>query len=237
MKDDSYLQKLAASCHCTARETNALEERVRKAIFDLYSKDREDVHCTDLTLCMRRALYRKLYPAPPTMKEMGYFFDGARRHESLQKMYGEEAVVEKEIEFEGVKCTIDILENGVPIEFKTTRAANAIPEHWIRQLIFYMLALNSNKGILQIQRILPAKLGKKRSEQEVENLFPAYIIELGDKEREAWLKDFRERKSKFFESYQREDITSAPIFRGEGNWLCMDCPAKEMCDIIEGVPD
>lgn len=231
MDANSYLQRLALTSNCSIVQDVQVGEKVKRAITELYSEDRDGVHCTDLTLCMRQALFRKLSPVELTMKQIGYFFDGSRRHETLQKLYGR-GVAEKEVQFEGVKCTIDILDNGIPIEFKTTRAATAISEHWIRQLIFYMLAVESGKGILQIQRIMPSKM-RKREEQA--NLFPAYVIQLDQKGREFWFRNFRERKSAFFEAHRSKDLLRAPIYRGENKWLCFDCSFKAECDRLERI--
>ncbi len=229
-----YLVLLTQNATCAIKEDRTVEEKVKQNLFLEFYKIREDIHATDLVLCMRKSLAQKLNPTIPSTKQIGYFVDGARRHETLQKLYGQ-GVMEKEVEFEGVKCTIDILDNGTPIEFKTTRAKLAISEHWIRQLIFYMIAVNSNKGILQIQRIMPSKRAKRKKEQEEENLFPAFVIELNEEQREKWHEDFKERKDRFLSAYQSKDPSKAPIFRGENNWVCLECPYRAECDRIEGV--
>ena len=226
-----YLVLLSQNASCTIKQDTRIEETVRHNLETEYSKLREDVHVTDLTLCMRQALFKKLQPREPSTKQLGYFFDGARRHEALQKLYGQ-GVAEKEIEFEGVKATIDILDSFGPIEFKTTRAKNAISEHWIRQLAYYMVATNSNLGTLQIQRIMPSK---KKDEAQEENLFPAFLIELNKEQREKWHQDFIERKDRFLAAYQSKEPAKAPIFRGDNNWVCSECPYKAQCDKIERV--
>ncbi|MDG6906999.1 MAG: PD-(D/E)XK nuclease family protein [Nitrososphaerota archaeon] len=228
---EQYLVLRSQNASCTIKQDARVEESVKRNLEAEYGKLRDDVHVTDLTLCMRQALFRKLQPVPPSTKQLGYFFDGARRHEALQKLYGQ-GVIEKEIEFEGVKATIDILDSIGPIEFKTTRAKNAISEHWIRQLAYYMVATNSNFGTLQIQRILP---GKQKGESQEENLFPAFIIELNKEQREKWHQDFKERKDRFLSAYQSKDPSKAPLFRGDNDWVCSECPYKAQCDKIERV--
>jgi hypothetical protein len=215
---------------CVIKEDYKIEETLKRNLELEYAKQRQEVHVTDLTLCLRQSLFRKLQPVVPNTKQLSYFFDGARRHAALQQLYGQ-GVIEKEIEFEGVRATIDILDNFGPIEFKTTRAKNAVSEHWIRQLAFYMVATNSRFGILQVQRIMPGR--QKSNEQE--NIFPAYLIELNEVQRGKWLEDFRERKQKFLSAYESKDVPRAPVYRGEGNWLCQECPYGTQCDKIEGV--
>jgi len=224
-----YLILLSQNTHCTLKEDTRIEKNVRKNLEIEYSKQREGIHATDLTLCLRQSLFRKINPVGPSMKSISYFVDGSRRHETLQKLNGS-GVTEKEVEFEGVKCTIDVLDNGTPIEFKTTRAKNAISEHWIRQLIFYMLSVNSSFGVLQIQRIMPGR-GKQNEE---ENLFPAYLVELNAEQRAKWLADFRQKREIVLSGLLSHDPSKAPVYRGEGNWVCLECPYKTQCNRMEG---
>jgi hypothetical protein len=225
-----YLTLLSQNVSCAVKEDSRIEETVKRNLEAEYAKLRNEIHVTDLTLCLRQSLFRKLQPMALSTKQLSYFFDGSRRHQALQQLYGQ-GVIEKEIDFEGVKATIDILDNFGPIEFKTTRAKNAISEHWIRQLAFYIVATNSRFGILQVQRIMP---GKQKGNDE-QNIFPAYLIELSQEQRTKWLEDFRQRKERFQAAYQSKEPAKAPIYRGEGNWLCVECPYLAKCNQIEGV--
>jgi hypothetical protein len=212
---------LSAHLHCAIREDESVEGKLRQKLVVEYAKLRVGIHVSDLTLCMRQSLFRKLDPKPPTTKQVGYFLDGARRHEALQTLYGE-GVVEKKGEFEGVRYSIDIYD-GLPIEFKTTRARAAISEHWIRQLVYYMLATDSAVGLLQVQRIMPRD----------ENPFPAYVITLDDRQKAKWLRDFRERSSRFLEALEKKNPSLLAVYRGEGDWVCRECPYKSECDRME----
>ncbi len=150
------LSFLASKYMVSLRQDRQIEQRVLENLEKEYSSLRGGIHVSDLTLCLRQAIFRKLFPVPPTTKQIGFFLDGARRHETLQKLYqGEDSahvITEKKGFFEGVSFSIDIY-HKIPIEFKTTRANRAISEHWIRQLAYYMIASRSNIGILQVQRI------------------------------------------------------------------------------------
>ena len=202
-------------------EDSTLEARLRGNLAEEYSKLREGIHVSDLVLCLRQAAARKLYPIPPTQKQLGYFFDGARRHEALQALYGE-GIAERKGTFEGVSYSIDIFD-GFPIEFKTTRARAAISEHWMRQLAYYMLATDTNKGIIQVQRIMARE----------ENPFPAFIMSLSPEQRERTLAEFRERRDAFANALNAVDLSLVPIYRGDGEWLCRDCAYVKQCDEIE----
>jgi hypothetical protein len=220
----SLLPILSRELECSIREDNQVEEKAKARLMEEYSKLREGVHVSDLTLCLRQSLYRKLRPIPPTQKQIGYFLDGSRRHQALQNLYGE-GVVEKKGEFEGVEYSIDIYD-GFPIEFKTTRAKTAINDHWVRQLVYYMLATGSRKGILQVQRIMPSK-------SNGQNLFPAYLIQLDEKQAQDWLEDFIHRRDLFVNALQLREPSLVPIYRGENDWVCRECPYRIECDEIE----
>lgn len=204
-------------------EDSTLEARLRGNLAEEYSKLREGIHVSDLVLCLRQAAARKLYPIPPTQKQLGYFFDGARRHEALQALYGE-GIAERKGTFEGVSYSIDIFD-GFPIEFKTTRARAAISEHWLRQLSYYMLATGSDRGIIQVQRIMARE----------ENPFPAFVMTLSLAQKERALAEFRERRDAFAMAIAANDLSLAPILRGDGEWLCRECQYRKRCDEIEGV--
>lgn len=204
-------------------ESHELEERLIANLTEEYSRLRDQVHMSDLVLCLRQSLGRKLYPLPPTVKQLGYFFDGARRHEALQELYGKDNVAERKGEFEGVQYSIDIYDE-CPIEFKTTRANKILSEHWFRQLGYYMLAVGAAKGILQVQRI---------NDKDGTPL-AAYEVSLTPEQRDAALDEFRERKGKFLIAKAEEDLSLVPAYRGDGDWLCRDCAYKEkFCDPIE----
>ncbi|MHB8603375.1 MAG: PD-(D/E)XK nuclease family protein [Nitrosotalea sp.] len=222
------MQHLAEKYNLSVREDAQVEKRVLENLEQEYSSLRGGIHVSDLTLCIRQSVFRNLYPLPPSEKDIGYFLDGARRHETLQKLYqGNDPahiITEKRGFFEGVSFSIDIY-NKIPIEFKTTRANKAISEHWLRQLAYYMLASSSNIGILQVQRIVP---------RQAEKIFPAYLIEFTDEEQRIfWLQDFKFRKEAFKNAVDKQDPSLAPLDRGDENWLCKGCKYRSDCDELE----
>jgi len=205
-------------------QDKTIETRVLERLRMEYTKQREGIHVSDLVLCMRQASFRKVKPVSPTVKQLGYFLDGARRHEALQSLYGE-GVAEKKGEFDGIQYSIDMYD-GFPIEFKTTKARVAVNEHWIRQLIYYMLATGSRTGILQVQRIMPSKDDK-------ESLFPAYLVQLDEDQFQHWLLDFVQRRDSFLNATLLKEPSLAPIYRGDGDRMCRECPYRRECDEIE----
>lgn len=223
----SELQFLSEQYHVSIEEDTMVEERALRNLAAHYSKTRLEIHVSDLTLCMRQSLLRKIKPVPPTEKQLGYFLDGSSRHVSLQTLYADDDTEGKVIsEYKGedpLHFSIDIYDDGegegLPIEFKSTRAAKAISEHWVRQVIYYMLITGRSEGIIQVQRIMP---------RDGEKIFPAFRLKLSLEQRGYWMIDITERLASFKEAYEKQDPSMLPAYPGDGNWLCRECPYREM---------
>lgn len=214
----------------TLTESHELEGRLIENLQDTYNRNRTGIHVSDLTLCLRQSLAQRLYPILPSLERIGYFLDGARRHQTLQELYGEDGISEFKGTFEGVSFSIDILDKDTAVEFKTTRAGKAVSEHWPRQLVYYMLAINSLKGILQVQRINYKRV--KKGEEPLPPL-PAYTVTMTKEQAHRNLLEFRDRRDAFKRGLDAKDLALVPIFRGEDEWLCHGCEYRGRCDKIE----
>lgn len=112
---------------------------------------RTGVHVSDITLCPRKAVWRRLNPQPITNKELNFFTSGSAIHHSIQllaemvpndyetdqymkenwskikndlKKNGNRFEIEKEVMFEGIpQGHVDIYDtkNNIPIECKSAR--------------------------------------------------------------------------------------------------------------------
>lgn len=129
---------------------NALKDKLIQALTEKYNEEWKDIHVTDLVYCLREAYYRKTDPQPPTETELMFFVDGSRRHFIIEDLSGQESEIE--MIWNGVRGTVDILDK-VPIEIKTTRANNALPTHYFKQLGYYCAMQDSETGLLLIQRL------------------------------------------------------------------------------------
>jgi len=183
------------------------------------------IHVTELTLCLRKALYDRLSPAPPTEVQLGYFLDGARRHLALQYIHG--GVSEYRIESSrlGVVGTIDLYEGG-PIEFKSTRTIRQIiPRHYQRQLGYYMLLTDAPEGRLIIQKINPR--GGESFLCSRANFESA--LERANLERELF-----DRADEYGNALSEQNPSHLPRFFDETDeknprWLCKTCLYKSRC--------
>ena len=87
---------------------------------------------------------------PLSETDLMLFVLGEGHHQIIQLLAGKGmATAEQEVELDGVIGTVDLLENGVPIEIKTRRTKDGEPEDThVRQLSYYMTMVQSNVGLL-----------------------------------------------------------------------------------------
>ncbi len=120
-------------------QNQALTSQIYNNIRATVVKDRVGIHVSDLTLCIRKAYWRKMGMQPPATDELcilwmtGYAFQS----------YMFPAGMELPIIVEGIICTPD-LQSG--IEVKTTRQSSKrfnleSMAHWNRQILAYCRAL------------------------------------------------------------------------------------------------
>ncbi len=91
-----------------------------KALFS--DKEREGVHVTDLTGCLRRAYYEKTRPPLEYLHTQMSRFLGTAIHSVLEKINDPEIETEKGLDGYGITGTADVVyKNGRIVDYKTTR--------------------------------------------------------------------------------------------------------------------
>src|SRR5207245_773434 len=130
-----------------------------KTKFD--SEEREGIHVSDLTLCLRKAVFKKLNPTPITAKELNFFTSGRAIHDAIQMVANvneEMFEIEKEIEFQGIQGHIDLYDTkaNIPIECKSSRTKEIKePKKFhIDQLKYYMAFTGADKGAILYQALM-----------------------------------------------------------------------------------
>lgn len=190
------------------------------------SNDREGIHVSDLTLCLRKSYYSKTVPRKPTPETLSYFVDGSRRDLVIKGLLGTKvAAAEKD----GIWFAPDSVdEAGNPIEIKTTRAAEGISPHYVTQLAYYMVLLGKSKGLLIIQRV-----GFRRNDAP----FEAYEFEFEPDEMLRYRQEMTDRRDALLRGLSTGDPSRIPSVRfdTEYNWLCKTCPWKQECWTVGGV--
>lgn len=210
-------------------ENSGMEERLIKRLTEKFSHPRYGVHVSDLTLCVRKAVKQQLEPVPPDIRSVGYFIDGGRRDLIIKDLYGGQDNPSKNIE--GIWFSPDIIEEetGVPIEIKTSRSPRSIPEHYKKQLTYYMVLLSRERlqrvmlGRFLIQRIVPKK---------DDNPFEFWDVEIESEEEFLEIeKELFARRDSMLHALDNKDWLAAIHIKDdkEANWLCRFCPYRAPC--------
>jgi len=191
-----------------------LEKRFLSALREKQNSMREGIHVSDLVYCLREAYFRKVEPAEPSLKQLGFFVDGARRHRVLQELLGVESEVE--VEKYGVVGHVDILLDA-PVEIKTTRARNALPDHYFRQLGYYAVMLDVPRGYLVIQRL------------NNDSPWEFYRVEWSKEELQLLDRELKYRADLLRVALNFRDFHMLPRVEESMAWKCRNCPYRDKC--------
>lgn len=177
---------------------------------------RVNIHVSDLIYCLKESYFKRTQPKPPTPKQLGFYVDGARRHIVLEVL--SDLKREVEVKKYSVVGHVDILkDSGGPIEIKTTRTREKLPDHYFLQLGFYATMLNVNHGYLIIQRLMN------------EDPWEFYRVE--------WTEE--EMMNLDYELYSRANLLRTALEKNEPsllsrpdastNWKCKNCQFSDLC--------
>jgi len=178
------------------------------------------IHRSDLIYCLRKAYYRLTNVEPSDAIHVEYMVIGKTLHNIIEESF---QYVEKEVLWNNeVVCTVDILENGYPIEIKTTRktirSPEEIPRTYIEQLQMAMLAVDKPKGYLAILNVRTADLKVWRFEWESEN------------EKEAVNNYFLEKLRLLKKAIELKTPNLLPTL----DWQCPSCEYRNICKALTG---
>lgn len=189
---------------------------------------RDGIHITDLTLCPRKSILRKLEPNPLTIKELNFFTSGRAIHAAIQELAQAEPKydIEREVEFEGIKGTIDLYdsENNIPIECKSTRVKTVTKakSFHIEQLKAYMAFTKSTKGFILYQCLLNfddkpfVEFEFETTEEENKQTLQILLLKAKD-----YAKNLEDKTPML-----AENVFDNPDMK----WLCRDCPYYKKCE-------
>jgi len=197
----------------------ALKQKFLLKLQKRYDISRTGIHVSDLVYCLREAYWKKKDPQPQTVKTLSFFVDGARRHEALQELLDVDSEVE--VEKYGVVGHVDMLEedlfNFIPVEVKTTRSQNSLPEHYLKQLGFYAVLLGVKSGCLVIQRLIN------------EDPWEFYLVEWTHEEITELEEEMKHKASLLQNALKNETPEILPKAEQTMNWKCQNCLYKQRC--------
>ncbi len=202
-------------------ETVQLKEKLIETLSEQYSEERIGIHVSDLVSCIRKTVFEKLQPRSLSETDLMLFVLGEGHHQIIQLLAGKGVVtVEQEVELDGVIGTVDLLENGVPIEIKTRRTKNREPEDThVRQLSYYMAMVQSNVGVLLYVML--------NNLEDDEPKFISRTITLTDDELEGLKEELLYRRDLLAGAVEAKDPLSIP---GEESFKqCTYCQYSNVC--------
>lgn len=213
----------------TARleENEAFTGKLRVALTAKYGEERDGVHVTDLVLCPREVLFRKFDPKPITDLELMFYVMGEGHHGVIQGLVEQGVnIIEKEIELQGVKGTVDILEaEDVPIEIKTMRTRkDEAKSHHLKQLSYYMAMMGKNVGLL-----LYVMLMNFDGRQFVTRTLTLNDLELASLRNEISVKAMNFNVA----LAARDPFQAQHVKNTELSWKCEHCKYKAPCHAKE----
>lgn len=197
------------------------KDKLLKLLEEEYAQEREGTHVSDLILCIREQVFRKLEPKPIDERDLASYALGEGAHVALEKLAEKgSAIAEKEITFDGVIGTVDLFD-GVPIEIKTIRSDDdSVRPYHVTQLKYYMAMMNSNVGILLYLMV-----------NNRYRPFRFRTITLNNDELAGVKKEIEERGKTFIDAVNARDPFVAPHVKRDINlvWKCQYCRYKEKC--------
>lgn len=148
-------------------EDRSLQEKLERKINLLLATDmkrQKEVHVSDL-LFLRKGYFGKTFYEPLTDTELGLFAAGKGHHMVIQSLRDSGEIEEMEVEWKGIKGSIDLLGDTVT-EIKTTRVrkkytVETVPPHWMEQLGSYVAMVHPTstqaEGILFVLYLISAE--------------------------------------------------------------------------------
>lgn len=202
---------------------------LRKALADNYSRERDGIHVSDLVLCPRQSVFRKIDPKPLSDVELMFFSLGASHHaavQALMKSLGEERVqIEKKIKYKDITGSIDLVIDGIPTEIKTQRTkTHSVKSHYTSQLKCYMAMLGSEIGKI-------ITIGLINYEKPFEE-FDINMQEWELEEQRMWLEI--EAKQYKIALDSKKPLLARHVIGSELEWKCSSCPFRKECWTSEG---
>ena len=201
---------------------------LRETMEEWYSKSRKGWHVTDIALCPRQRVFKKIDPLPITNKELNMYSSGRGIHEAVQHLFmSNPGMFEKEkyVEYNDIVGSIDIFDKkrNTPLEFKTLRASKIDKPKSFQeeQLRYYMAMQNTPNGYMIYQCLM--NFGNDAWRQ--------FKVTMTEQERKDQLEKLaREIQALKFAMENNDPSLVRGVYSDEGlSWICDDCPYTKEC--------
>lgn len=204
-------------------------EPLLKSLFTKFNgEERSGIHVSDLTLCPRKSVWRKLNPEPCTTRDLNFFTSGRAIHDSIQTLANHESEkfeIEKELEWEGISGHVDLVdtENNIPIECKSARVKtmDVVKPHYVSQLKAYMAILGSKTGVVLVQLLMHFD----------DKPFVEFEITMDYEEINTTKQKLLLDKELYLMALEKKDpmLARGVVEDPDLNWLCKSCKYLDQC--------
>lgn len=214
---------------------SVIMQDLKNALYAEYNQARDGIHVSDINLCLRETVFRRIDPQKLTDREVGLFTVGRAIHDAIQTLAKQNPnyEVEKEINLDIggliLRAHIDLFDKKrkIPIEAKTQRKKRLTetgPEEPkpfnIEQLMMYMTLTDSDVGYIVYQMLL-----------DYNNSFRVFEVRMTKQEREIMLQKMIDDA---FHLQMNIDLktpenTKHIALNPDKNWKCQYCHYMNKC--------
>jgi CRISPR/Cas system-associated exonuclease Cas4 (RecB family) len=227
-----------------------MEHSFLRKMYKAMDQDRPGIHVSDIIHCLRRSYLDKADPQPEAPHEMLAKFYGLAMHDYLDQGNGDHGEID--VEYEGLVGRVDLFEDGILRDYKTTKKiyADLLPygEHAMQQQVYAFMLEQSGHQVARILLVYISKFGptecsKCKLPVEVgifgemscprcgstprNSTFGVKTIEVL-KESPAFMKKYIDERKGILEKAR----DSGPIPDGEPSWQCKYC--QHLCPWRDG---
>lgn len=208
------------------------------ALDEKYNAAREDVHVSDIAICPRETVFRRLTPQKADSTSLGFFTSGEAIGAAIQALATanpDKYIAEYETSFEGISAHIDLYMlpdegcEGIPIECKSYNGADMDQPkpHYTTQLRSYMAMTNSHTGIILVQLLQHFRSKQGQSGKP----FKTWVITMTDEQLLAERVRLIQDAAQFKIALLMKDPSKARhvAYDKELNWKCNYCKFVNEC--------
>ncbi len=174
----------------------------------------EEIHVSELVGCVKRSYYMRTEYKGEQYRSMAYKYVGKLLHRAFESLWPS-AIVERQIERDGIVGTVDILGDYI-FELKTTRKnpkrMKSIPLDWQYQVMAYCYLAGRRKAVLLVLNLITGELS-------------AWLLEFSRDELEATWRMLRHRRNLLVDAIR----TRTPDALPEYHEYCATCEFYSMC--------
>lgn len=212
-------------------EMTSILPTLYEALTDKYGAPREGVHISDISICPRESIFRRLQPQKIENITLGFFVFGESAGAAIAALVKSDPdrwVAEYEVKYEGMEAHIDLMDvrNNIPVEVKTANMADMEQpkSHYTTQLRAYMAMTHSTTGIILVF-LTQHYRGKNKGP------FKEWVISMTPAQLEAERQRLVKEKVSFEAALKagKPELARHVMDDKDMNWKCQYCKFVSAC--------